>query len=412
MSFSDDEEFLSADEDNIDLSDDESNRKEAFVLECDLATKSKSSISNQNPTSEIEKHAVDRTKRQDFVEIVNDKDDIRISEIKNQPKKVGVIPKNEFDESTLEEDDKNSEIDREKNLKLARKFSAEIAKSVQASAPTPVKTTPPIQINKPNRIKTNDLNEGCSKSGLPPAPPPTPALSSSYSNTDDQPPSQFGWRVLSKSKQLQQKNSKICELDSSDKSLTDTTADEKQNLVGPVITIRADKPTSAEHSGSKSKNLVEESEAEDNKKELLAETKVTETKRPRSPVGKPQARFALDRLSESVSQSRNQNIFEKVVDDLNRVSIKTDQEETVVPISLPSITELGARLGGWGWGGVQTDWLMASASQVTSQVTSQMGSVLESVVNVAQQTVQPPQDTPTTNSSSEKRPFSRKDKDD
>jgi len=77
------------------------------------------------------------------------------------------------------------------------------------------------------------------------------------------------------------------------------------------------------------------------------------------------ARLALDRLAEKLSQP-DKNIFEKVAQDIKKVSIKTSDP----PISacgsggIPLIPDLGGALGRWNWNSASK--FLASAAQVTS----------------------------------------------
>jgi hypothetical protein len=231
-------------------------------------------------------------------------------------------PHHERREGEENEDDEEAlaERIRERNLKIARKFSAEIARSLKASAPIPVKTPNSSAREFP---EIPDLTDGKS-SAQPPAPPSTPALSSSFNNCSDPTiqttagtlPSlstQFGWRIPPKNATQQ----------------------------------------SSSGSSTPSKN-----------------TKTDD-----------QARHVLDRLSERLSQT-DKNLFERVAADIKKVSIKDKEVPATVtttdlPSALTSITDLGNTLSGWGWSGATK--LLSSASQVTSQV----GSVLDSVVGVA-----------------------------
>lgn len=219
-----------------------------------------------------------------------------------------------------EEEDDNEEAlaerIRERNLKIARKFSAELAKSVKASAPIPVKTEPPIGF-RVDDIEYPDIPNSDKNIRHPQAPPPTPALSSSFSAeepsspTQDSPASQYGWRVPIKPREKP----------------TDTPPQEQSNL--------------------------------------------------------NQARVALDRLSEKYSDT-DKSLFQKVADDLKRVSIKSEDRPIATdsqdppsqgPSGLPSLSSLGQSFGGWNWNSASR--ILASASEVTSQVSS----VLDSVVN-------------------------------
>lgn len=100
-----------------------------------------------------------------------------------------------------------------------------------------------------------------------------------------------------------------------------------------------------------------------------------------------QARQALDRLSEKLYES-DKNLFEKVAEDIKKVSIKSGEPSASADSAgasgsasggMPLLSDLTSTLGGWNWNSASR--LLASASQVTSQV----GSVLDSVVNASQQ---------------------------
>ena len=241
-----------------------------------------------------------------------------------------------------EEDDEDEALAdriRERNLKIARKFSAEIAKSIKASAPVPVKP-PALNVGfKVSDIEYPNISEHKgSKLSLPPAPPPTPALSSSFNNLDEQQSTnassptlnttatattQYGWRILPK-----------------------------------II------PTpQASGSGAKETGAT-----------VIAQSSTSNTIE--------QTRSALDRLSENASHSEK-NLFEKVAADLKKVSIRSEdppvgqEDGGGLPNNpVPLIADLGSTLGSWGWSGATK--LLSSASHVTSQVSS----VLDSVVNV------------------------------
>lgn len=101
-------------------------------------------------------------------------------------------------------------------------------------------------------------------------------------------------------------------------------------------------------------------------------------------------RLVFDEMSRKLSKKllshHDKNLIDIVKEDIKRLSIKTDAEEPAGrearrAINLPtpsitaSITDLGTTLGGWSWSGASK--ILASASLVTSQV----GSVLDSVVN-------------------------------
>lgn len=223
--------------------------------------------------------------------------------------------------ATVDDDEEAlAERIRERNLRIARKFSAEIAKSVKASAPIPVKGA------TPSDLKINDLDQDSNcKSSLPPAPPPTPALSSSF-------------------------NSSI-EIPSGPSSTPTSTSQYSWRVPNQPSTVRPQQ----------------------------ADAKPNEPK-------SDQTRMALDRLSESLSQS-DKNLFEKVAADLKKVSIrpKTETSEggegvaTSSGVSIPLISDLGSTLGGWSWNSATK--LLTSASQVTSHV----GTVIDSVSQHLQQ---------------------------
>lgn len=406
MSYSDDdEEFISADEDNLDESDDERSKKN-IKIKCDPKdTTIHSDVIDHIEQKNKTKHTEARSSHLKGPNTISDSS----TRAKISLDGLEDISAEHADTSNVDDDENGSERDREKNLKLARKFSAEILK---ASSPHPVKGTPPIQIIKPT-VRNRDTCED-SKLGLPPAPPPTPALSSSYSNSDDPPPSQFSWRVVPKSKQCQPKTTIINESQPSEampsKVSNPQPSSQSQKVEKPRNLVTTNSSKHEESSRTSPVTAFEDSlrlgETKDNKQDSIdmAKDNDVDDERPIKLMDtQPKARFALDRLSESVSQSRTQNIFEKVVDDIKRVSLKTDQGEILAPPSMASITELGSTLGGWGWSGASK--LIASASQVTSQV----GSVLDTVVNVAQQTIQEPDRVTTTEAV---RPAGRKDKDD
>lgn len=301
-----------------------------------------------------------------------------------------------------------------------------------------------IQINE----DANNTNESLSKIALPPAPPPTPALSSSYSNSEDPPASQFGWRI--KSKQSQQKiqqqqlqQAKTLERKLEEACLEPVTSDgclkfkvspvtipkispviNEEKSKREVVDYVVDRIRKNEHKIEKKDQKVQQQEVMKVEQQLEVDRVKTRKEEPlqSSNAIKPpnkiterklQATSVLDRLSESVDQSqKNQNIFDMVVGDIKRVSIR-DQDGTSVSPPIPiSITDLGSTLGDWGWSGASK--LIASASQVTNQVTSQVGSVLDSVVNVAQQTIQQPQHSHTQDSTGKENESSynrKKDKD-
>jgi hypothetical protein len=224
----------------------------------------------------------------------------------------------EEEEEEDEDEDALAERIRERNLKIARKFSAEIARSLRASAPIPVNT----KNSPPHEFSENSYPMDHKSSIQPPAPPSTPALSSSFNNLSDQTPlttgtssatnTQYGWRMFPKVANQQ----------------------------------------SSSGTSSPSKNTKPED----------------------------QARSVLDKLSEKLSQN-DKSLFERVAADIKKVSINDEESQTTTttdtPSALTSITDLGSTLGGWGWNGATK--LLSSASQVTSQVSS----VLDSVVGVS-----------------------------
>lgn len=217
---------------------------------------------------------------------------------------------------------------RERNLKLARKYSAEIAKNVKASAPIPIKTTAPADF----KITDDDsatIADSRFKGSMPPAPPPTPALSSSF-NSDEQPnetpTSLYSWRVP----------------------------------------IKIQKVTTA----SSSSPSLSKQDTEKQEQPAVSGLKSTDTKT-------EQARLTLDRLSEKLSQP-DKNLFEKVAEDLKKVSISQEPTSGNSSDSLPIIPSLSSTFSGWNWSSATK--ILASASQVTSQVSS----VLDSAVGATQ----------------------------
>lgn len=259
--------------------------------------------------------------------------------IKNSPPIAHVKQENLANED-IDDDEEEAlaERIRERNLRIARKFSAEIAKNIKTSAPIPVKT--PLsgnrhQLSKDEGGSLDDIEYP--SSNPPPAPPPTPALSSSFSNSqeptvspvvaselkeeNENVGSKYGWRIPTKN-----------------------TPSFKQPE--SASTFGASVATTSNVSDKRSKN--------------------------------DQARSALDRLT-SLTQD-NKNLFEKVAEDLKKVSIKSNPVQTSESSSsganIPIISDLGA-LGGWSWNSASR--LLASASQVTSQV----GSMLDTVKNAS-----------------------------
>lgn len=237
--------------------------------------------------------------------------------------KMNLTPNVEYEEDNEEA---IAERIRERNIKIARKFSAELAKSVKASAPIPVKTEPPIGF-RVDDIEYPDLPDSDKKSvRQPQAPPPTPALSSSF-----------------------------C-------------ADEP--LASPASSAAAAVP--GETSGTQYGWRVP----------IKPRTKQTDIAPPKE-CDINQARAALDRLSEKYTDA-DKSLFQKVADDIKKVTIKSDdppidptqQQSTSSGSSgLPSISSLGQSFGGWNWNSASR--ILASASEVTAQVSS----VLDSVVN-------------------------------
>ena len=265
-----------------------------------------------------------------------------------------------------DEEEALAERIRERNLKIARKFSAEIAKNIKASAPQAIPVKPSKGHNSENigpqvprggecasipEIDTSGIGSSTlSNSFLPPAPPPTPALSSSFNQLVDQPepssPSmissstQYGWRLPPSARQMSPSN-----------SLPGTPGSE------PATGSAA---STAEAVPSRAKG--------------------------------EQARDALDRLADRLAQSnQGGSIFERVAADLKKVSIKAEEQQALdagqasataaAEAALSTIADLGTTLGGWGWSGATK--LLSSATQLSTQV----GSVLDSVVNA------PPQQT-------------------
>lgn len=103
---------------------------------------------------------------------------------------------------------------------------------------------------------------------------------------------------------------------------------------------------------------------------------------PSSASKSDQARLTLDRLSEKLSQS-DKSLFERVADDLKKVSIKpgdaTVPEDNSSTAGIPLIYDLTDTLSNWNWNSASR--FLASASKITSQVSS----VIDSVVNASQQ---------------------------
>lgn len=198
---------------------------------------------------------------------------------------------------------------RERNLRIARKFSAELAKSVKSSAPIPV------SVNTSADIKTTDSessNIPGAKSKLPPAPPPTPALSSSFNAAEDQsgPSTQFAWRVPTKIPTRDERSPSIIKDDQMPKLALDRLSD----------TL------------SQTEKSLFEQVAEDLKKVAI---------KPTDTSAYPNAEGSLTDTALS---------------------------------AISSISDLGNTLGGWGWSGASK--LISSASQVTSQVGSVIDSVV------------------------------------
>lgn len=221
-----------------------------------------------------------------------------------------------------EDDDEEAMVERirERNLKIARKYSAEIAKSVKSSSPIPVQSGPIVGF-KDDDIDYPTITDPEVKSSPPPAPPPTPALISSFNSEDtfsSQPsPSgtQYGWRISPKVRENQ---------------LESPQADNSKSEQARVALDRL-----AETSPQSDKSLFEKI-AEDVKR-------VTITTGDR---GESESSGSLDNSKSGSS-------------------------------TIPFLSEVGLSFGGWNWNSASK--LLASASQVTSQV----GSVLDSVVNIA-----------------------------
>lgn len=302
MSLSNDEEddFQSADEDGFADEDDLRDDVEAAKLEAGHSKQNrKSSVSGTDDSTIIEPEIKQTSAHK--LERSPSLSDIEKLDSEQQAS-------NEEDEGVL------AERIRERNIKIARKFSAELAKSVKASAPIPVKTELPIGF-KVDDIDYPDIPGSDQKVRQPMAPPPTPALSSSFSAEESLSPnqessgSQYGWRV-------------------------------------PI------KP------------------------------RVKQTDTPPKECDIDQARAALDRLSDQYTDT-DKSLFQKVADDLKKVSIKSEDPSNVQnptqatpgPSALPSLSSLGQTFGGWNWNSASR--ILASASEVTSQVSS----VLDSVVN-------------------------------
>lgn len=324
MSLSEDEDdFLSADEGELDNAEPKAESKGQGNINV---------VSDLKQTELIEPETSQQSckriplKQEKVFENLGAKEDIR----NGQEDELEILKENQKSKSSSSKDEDDNDDDeeealaeriRERNLRIARKFSAELAKNVKASAPIPVKIVASIGF-KMSDMEGSDVVESENKSALPPAPPPTPALSSSYT-AEDQPGSstpsttQYGWRI----------------------------------------------PT---------------------------RTKVNHSENPASDEKSEQARLALDRLSEKMSQS-DKNLFEKVAEDIKKVSIRPQNpssseaqpSSSSSSSSIPLISELGSTLGGWNWNSASR--FLASASQVTSQV----GSVLDSVVNTSHNMQQP-----------------------
>lgn len=189
------------------------------------------------------------------------------------------------------------------------------------------------------------------ESSYPPAPPPTPALSSSPSSTGPatslvdraspaesakSAPSQYNWRLP------------------------------------PAATSKSTSQCQANTSSSR-KESSQINEATDKAQ---------------------QARLALDKLSEKLSH-QEKSLFEMVAGDIKKVAIRatdtlapqapkhsgtsTSSEPATGDESLPSsLVDLGTSIGSWGWNNASK--LLTSASKVTTQVTSQVSSQVNAIL--------------------------------
>lgn len=179
-------------------------------------------------------------------------------------------------------------------------------------------------------------------SSFPPAPPPTPALSSSPTSS------------------------------SVSNAFPDST--EGSNRAEPRSTHQKQVPNSKQIS-SKTEDCSSPSSADQSKTQ--------------------QARFALDKLSEKLS-NQERSLFEMVAEDIKKVAIRAG--ETLAPVNneepgtssgtatsdenLPSLVDLGSTIGSWGWSNASK--LLNSASKVTSQVTSQVSSQVNAILSPAE----------------------------
>lgn len=319
MHHSDDEDdFQSADEDGFGDEEQQGGR-------CKADLKQVTREGDQRPTSDEAcatiKSSSNRVIQAYTVEPTIVQDDDEKNTTKEEHHKPSPTGKTGAKPSTLVDED---DEDEESLAERIRERNLKIARKFSAEIAKNNKASIPIPVKSPAPVgfKVSDIEypstpEPDSKSGLPPAPPPTPASSSSFSNLDEQQSSEI-------------KNQYGWRILQSHKV---------------IPTSQPDTPT----------RIVD-------------------------PKGE-QARLALDRLSEKLSQS-DKNLFERVAADIKKVSIKSDDPPVpdAPPISsvLPSISDLGSTFGGWGWSGATK--LLSSASQVTSHV----GSVFDSVVNVSQ----------------------------
>ena len=366
MSLSEDEdEFQSADEEGFDSShgDARSNSKESMNDKTPMKKRNQHVSAKNDELIEDEKTNIGGTsKDNNYDDQLQSKDKARSDNPVAQEEAFLVgLQKSDSDSppssSANNEDDDDDEEEilaeriRERNLKIARKFSAEVAKNHKSSAPIPMKTScskahptsskEQISSTDPMNLADTELAEGMSKlssSFQPPAPPPTPALSSSFSQLNDCPATistptltsstQYGWRIPS---------------------------------------ARQTPPSTSQPGTPKGES-----------------SSTSDVHKDRS-IKNEQARLALDRLSDKLSQiDQGKNLFDQVAADLRKVSMKPSEptagsQTTDLPAIASSLTDLGSTISGWGWSGASK--LFSSATQVTSQV----GSVFETVVNLPQQ---------------------------
>lgn len=320
MSVSDDEDFLSADEGDVDT---------ANPTCPDEARTSMNKCAQSKPLDGHPAHDQSSTKSLSSLaqrSSTNRNVDEHINEHRSTQVERSMSSQSSASENDDDEDETLAERIRERNLILAKKFSKEM-KQVQppSSAPIPVKPIASRVRQRLDESMSNDTtgidensfidNQELKLASSPPAPPSTPALSTSFNTSEPSMSSQFPWRQQAKQK--------------TNIPASQTAIDSKVLQTRQALDRLAEKLCSADD-----KNLFEQV-AEDVKK---------------------------------VSISAN--------------TTNRDNQPTDVPdFSLPTMSELGSlggAIGGWGWNGATK--LLASATQVTSQV----GSVLDSVVQASQ----------------------------